>query len=255
MLLVVDIGNTNIHVGVYVERDLLVEFRMKTDIDRTSDEYLSLFISLLSGKMRSEFAVDECIIASVVPGLTSLLAGMVKEHFDTEPLIVGPGLKTGLEIRLPDPGSVGADRIVNSVAARERFGSPVLIVDFGTATTIDFVNSEGAYEGGVIAPGITLSIDALVSHAARLPQIEMRWPASVIGKSTVAAMQAGAVIGYAEMVNGLLRRIREEQGADIHTVATGGLGAFFLKQCSSIRSYEPHLTLDGLRLIAERNRE
>ena len=253
MLLAIDIGNTNIHVGVYDSGTLIDEFRMKTDIDRTSDEYLSLFISLLSGKTQSEISIERCIIASVVPGLTSQLARMVGEHFQTDPLIVGPGLKTGLEIRLPDPGSVGADRIVNSVAAREKFGSPVLVVDFGTATTIDFVNSDGAYEGGVIAPGITLSIDALVAHTARLPQIEMEWPTSVIGKSTVAAMQSGAVIGYAEMVNGLLRRISEEQGGEMNTVATGGLGAFFLKQCPLIRSYEPQLTLDGLRLIADKN--
>ena len=191
----------------------------------------------------------------MVPQLTLALAETVKRVSSIDPIIVGPGVKTGIQLRVSNPAGVGADRVVNAVAAKFKFGTPALVIDFGTATTFDVVSAEGNYEGGVICPGPYVSVESLVSRTAKLPRIELVWPKSVIGKNTVEAMQSGAVIGYACLVDGLIEKICEEAGPIEHVIATGGLGRLFAGCCKRIKSYEPALTLEGMRIIAEMNRE
>ncbi|MCB0334008.1 MAG: type III pantothenate kinase, partial [Bdellovibrionales bacterium] len=199
------------------------------------------------------FSFSQCIISSVVPPITPDLVRLCKGALGLEPLLVGPGIKTGLSIRTEDPSAVGADRVVNAVAARTLYGAPALVIDFGTATSFDVVSSEGAYEGGIIAPGVKISLDALVEHTAKLPRIELSWPEQVVGKGTVRAMRSGAVLGYSCLVDGLITKIEEEVGPIEHIIATGGIGRLFAEHSSRISQYEPHLTLQGLRILAEMN--
>jgi type III pantothenate kinase len=254
MLLAVDIGNTNIVVGCFNGEELAFVFRLKTDPDRTVDEYAASLFSLFERKLGAGYAFGQCIISSVVPPLTQDIASLVEGMFGLQPLIVGPGIKTGLRINLPDPSAVGADRVVNAIAARELYGTPALVIDFGTATSFDYIDKDGSYQGGIIAPGVRGSLDSLVSHTAKLPRIELAWPDRVIGKSTVGAMQSGSVVGYVCMVDGLIARIREEVGELSHIITTGGLGELFSERCTSgISAYAPDLTMHGLRIIAELN--
>ena len=253
MLLVFDIGNTNICVGAYRDEELVFEFRLKTDPMRTIDEYVGLLDSLFARRLGGEAHFTSAIIASVVPPATLDLAKVAREFCGTDPLIVGPGIKTGLPLHVQEPQAVGADRVVNAVAARALFGSPAIVVDFGTATTFDLIGADGAYEGGVIAAGLHVALESLVRHTAKLPRIEINWPKSVIGKTTVSAMQAGAVVGYVSMVDGLIDRMIAEAGAVEHVVATGGLGRLITQHSARIREYDPHLTLKGLRLLSEMN--
>lgn len=253
MLLAFDIGNTNIVVGGFDGEKLLFELRLKTDQGRTIDEYAVMLLSLIERRLGSNPKFDGCIVSSVVPPLTPDICRMAKVHFGLEAMIVGPGIKTGLSIKTADPGAVGADRIVNAVAAKELYGLPAIAVDFGTATSFDYVSAGGAYEGGVIAPGAVVAMESLVRNTAKLPRIELVWPKSVIGKGTVAAMQAGTVVGYVCMVDGLIQRMIQEVGPVEHVVATGGLGKLFAAHSSCIKSYDPHLTLTGLRIIAGMN--
>lgn len=253
MLLVFDIGNTNIVAGVFEGDDLRCEVRVKTDVGKTSDEYRAIVSQLIRDKLGEGKNFQKSIISSVVPTLTPLFVELVREGFAIEPLVVGPGIKTGMQIRLSEPSTVGADRVVNAVAAKKMFGAPVLVVDFGTATSFDVVSAEGHYEGGVIAPGLMVSLDALVRRTAQLPAIELSWPKSVIGKSTVQAMQAGAVVGYVCMVDGLITRLKEEMKGCNSIIATGGLGGIISQHSNEITGYERHLTLHGLKIIAEMN--
>ncbi len=253
MLLVIDIGNTNIVIGVYAGELLAAELRFKSDSSRTVDEYAALILPSLKAKFESGMKFERCVVSSVVPLLTPVISKLIEDFFSILPLIVGPGIKTGLQIKVNEPASVGADRIVNSLAAKKLFGSPVLIVDFGTATSFDFVNKEGDYEGGVIAPGLNLSLDSLVKNTAKLPSIDIVWPSSVIGKTTTAAMQSGVVMGYLCMVDGLIEKITSEVGPAKKVVATGGLGELMSKHSKCINAFDRHLTLYGLKLLSELN--
>lgn len=253
MLLAIDIGNTNIVVGGFTGEELLFEYRLKTDTGKTIDEYAVLLLSLLQQRFSAGYQFSSCVICSVVPPMTPDIVQLVRSRFSLEPLVVGPGIRSGIKIRTPDPSSVGADRVVNALAARERYGAPAIVVDFGTATTFDIVSAEGNYEGGVIAPGAAVAMEALVRQTAKLPRIELSWPTQVVGKTTVTAMQSGTVLGYACLVDGLIERIADEVGEPKVVVATGGLGKLFAEHCARILQYDPHLTLHGMRLIAEAN--
>lgn len=254
MLLCVDIGNTNIVLGIFDGSKLLHEWRLETHSRRTSDEYGVLIRSLFQQSQATD-TIRQAIISSVVPPLTQVLADVIKVMFGLEPLIVGPGIKTSLALKVKEPTTVGADRVVNSVAIRELYGRPALVVDFGTATTFDFVSTEGAYEGGIICPGMRVSLEALVSNTAKLPRIELRWPQSVVGKDTVSAMQSGVMCGYVAMVDGLVESILKEVGKIDHIVATGGLGGICVEHSKYVKLYDQHLTLRGMQIIAALNHD
>lgn len=254
VLLVVDVGNTNIVIGGFDADRLSFEFRLKTERGRTIDEYAALLSVLISKKAPTASKIESCVISSVVPPVTGDLIAHLRDAYSIEPLLVGPGIKTGLPIRVQEPQAVGSDRIVNAVAAKALIGNPALIIDFGTATSLDILSADGCYDGGIIAPGPNVAMESLVANTAKLPRIELAWPKSVIGKNTIHAMQAGCVVGYACMVDGLIERVVAEAGPFPHVVATGGLGQLFAKHSSKISRYEPHLTLHGLRVLAELNR-
>lgn len=253
MLLTFDIGNTNIVVGGFKDSALLFEFRLKTDPQRTVDEYAALLDMLLRQKIGEKLSFSGAVICSVVPPVTPEIARLIEERYAIKPLVIGPGTKTGISIKLAEPAAVGADRVVNAVAAKELFGTPALVVDFGTATSFDLVSVAGNYEGGIIAPGVLTALDALVRNTAKLPRIELAWPKSFIGKNTVQAMQVGAVSGYLAMVDGLIDGIVSEVGPIPHIVATGGLGKLFTEHSRRIKHYDPHLTLRGMVRIAALN--
>ena len=253
MLLVIDIGNTNVCVGGFQGTELVFEFRLKTDTDKTVDELTAILDSLFSRRLGSGYAFERAIISSVVPPLTPDYARLCQDMLGLQALIVGPGVKTGVALNVQEPQAVGADRVVNAVAVKALFGCPGLVVDFGTATSFDLVGREGHFEGGIIAPGLLGSLDSLVRNTAKLPRIELGWPKSVIGKTTVTAMQAGALVGYVCLVDGLIDRIASEAGPIPHIIATGGLGRVVAAHSVRITAYDPHLTLQGLRLISEMN--
>jgi len=251
MLLAFDIGNTNIVLGCFKGEELLFEFRLKTDPDRTIDEYAGLLFALFNRKIGKDFVFEKSIISSVVPDVTKDIVKLVEDSFNITPLVVGPGIKTGIDIKLADPSSVGSDRIVNAVAVKKLYGTPALVVDFGTATSFDYVSEKGVYEGGIIAPGLKVSLDSLVRQTAKLPRIELTYPKNVVGTNTATAMQSGALIGYVCLVEGLIDKIEEEKGVLSHIIATGGLGSLIAGHCKQEIHYEPHLTLRGLRIIAD----
>lgn len=253
MLLVIDIGNTNIVLGVYKGDELAAEVRFKSDTSRTVDEYAALILPNFKLSFGEEVKFERCIISSVVPLLTPVIVALIERFYSVQPVIVGPGIKTGLQIKVNEPASVGADRIVNALAAKKLFGSPVIVVDFGTATSFDYVNKDGDYEGGIIAPGLNLSLESLVKNTAKLPSIDIVWPKTVIGKTTVAAMQSGVVMGYVCMVDGLIEKMLAEIGPVKKIVATGGLGELMSKHSKSINAYDRQLTLYGLKLLSELN--
>ena len=253
MLLCFDIGNTNIVIGCFKGDALAFEFRLKTEAGRTIDEYSVLLSTLITSKLGGSPKFSGAVICSVVPPITQDIVTLVKDAFGVEPLVIGPGIKTGVRIKATEPTAVGADRIVNAVAVRELHGAPAIVVDFGTATTFDLVGKDGDYEGGIIAPGIGISMEALVRNTAKLPRIELAWPNSVVGKNTVSAMQSGAVVGYMCLVDGLIDRIVAEVGPIQHFVATGGLGRLFTEHSKRLTTFDPHLTLKGMRIIAGLN--
>lgn len=253
MLLAFDIGNTNIVVGGFDKDKLVFEFRLRSDARRTVDEYSAILHSLFSRELGEKYLFRGAVVSSVVPPLTSDIVKALKLNFSLDPIIVGPGIKTGVALKVSEPLGVGADRVVNSLAVRELYSAQSLVVDFGTATTFDYVNSQGEYEGGVIAPGLTVSLESLVSHTAKLPRIELLWPKAVVGKNTVNAMQSGMLVGYVCMVDGLIDRIEKEVGVLKTVVATGGLGEIITEHSSKIKVYDPTLTLKGIRLIAGMN--
>ncbi|MCK6551244.1 type III pantothenate kinase [Myxococcota bacterium] len=255
MLLAIDVGNTNITLGLYVGDRLAHSWRLATVHDRTSDEYGLFIEQLLAQAGAKKSALTGVIIASVVPVLGRTMEQVSAKVLGLEPLVVGPGVKTGMPILYNPPKDVGADRIVNAVAAYARHQAACIIVDFGTATTFDSVTERGEYAGGAIVPGIKVSMDALFHRAAKLPKVDIVKPSSVVGKSTVESMQAGIYFGYAALVDGLVDRMKEEmQAHPVHVIATGGLAPLIARETRTIESVDEGLTLEGLRLIYGLNR-
>ncbi|HHY33012.1 MAG TPA: type III pantothenate kinase [Firmicutes bacterium] len=254
MILVLDIGNTNIVLGVYENTRLVTSSRMATDRLKTADEYAMLIRDLFSYHGLDFTAIDGAAISCVVPPVIGTFEDLVRRYFHCEPVVVEPGIKTGIVIRYENPKEVGADRIVNAVAAYEKYGGPVIVVDFGTATTFCAISAAGEYLGGAIAPGIGISSEALFARAAKLPRVELVKPRSVIGRSTVASMQAGIIYGTVGLVDGIVKRMKLEMGGDARVVATGGFAPLIAEDSSEIDVLEPNLTLEGLRMIFEKNR-
>lgn len=255
MLLAVDVGNTETVLGVFSDRELTRQWRISTVADRTADELALMFGGLLEHQDLSfDRNVTAVVIASVVPTATQALREMVRRYFGFRPLVVEPGVKTGIPVLTDNPKEVGADRVLNAVAAIDLHGSPAIVVDFGTATTFDAVSERGEYVGGVIAPGVQISAAALYEHTARLPRVELVAPSSVIGKNTVESVQSGIMYGYASMVDGVVDRMAKELGEPT-VIATGGLAPIMIEECRSIDHHEPWLTLQGLRIVFERNTE
>ncbi len=249
MLLAIDVGNTNTQFGVFDGATLRADWRLATRGNGTADEMGLLSLSLLE---REEIATEDIsgiVVASVVPPLTGALARMSQRYFGVEPLLVSADLVDDLPVLYDPPGDVGADRIVNAVAARQKYGVPAVVVDFGTATTFDVINDEGAYLGGVIATGVGVSADALFARAARLPRVDIARPEQVIGRSTVGSVRSGLFYGYADLVDGLLRRISLELGAEPTVIATGGWAVTIGEACERIQHIDLLLTLEGLRFI------
>ena len=253
MLLAIDVGNTQTHLGLFAEGELVAGWRVATDLDRTGDELAVVVDGLLRVAEISRDSVDGMAVASVVPRLSKEYASMSEERLKLESLVIGPGVKTGMPVLTSDPRSVGPDLIVGAVAALEIYGAPCIAVDFGTATTFSAVSEAGEYLGHAIAPGIEVSLDALASRAARLSKIELDDPGTVIGKNTVQSMQAGAVYGFAGQVDGIVTRMRDELGGKAITVATGGLAPLIFDQAATLDELDPLLTLRGLEIIWRRN--
>ena len=253
MLFVLDVGNTNTVVGVYDGEELKHHWRVETSRNKTEDEFGMIFKSLLEHVGLSFKDFEGIIISSVVPPIMFSLERMCQKYFHLKPLIVGPGIKTGLNIKYENPREVGADRIVNAVAGIHLYGSPLVIVDFGTATTYCYINEDKQYMGGAIAPGISISTEALYSRASKLPRIEIARPDGVIGKNTVSAMQAGILFGYVGQVEGIVNRMKKQSDVTPKVIATGGLAALIGNESDVIDIVDPFLTLKGLHLIYMKN--
>jgi type III pantothenate kinase len=250
VLLTIDVGNTNTVIGCFDGEDLIESWRIKTDTRATADELALLLRGLLAGH-EAPAGIAAC---STVPSVLHELRGVVNRYYtDVPTIIVEPGVKTGVPLLYDNPREVGADRIVNTLAAFHLFGGPAIVVDFGTSTNFDVVSAKGEFLGGALAPGIEISIDALAARGARLFKVELARPRSVIGKSTVEALQSGMVYGFAGQIDGIVRRIIDELDADPVVIATGGLARLVLEECETVTEYEPDLTLIGLRLVFERN--
>jgi type III pantothenate kinase len=253
MLLAFDVGNTTIAVGVFDGRRLLKSWKMRTDSDKTGDEYGAILLNLMQVAGLEAAKVTAAIVSSVVPPLTPVIEEVCRSYFGRTALVVGPGLKTGMPILYENPFEVGADRITASIAAFEKYGGPAIVVDFGTATTFDAVSAKGEYLGGAIAPGIQIAAEALTLKTARLPRVEIRKPKRAIGRTTVASMQSGLYFGYIGLVTNTIAEIRKELGGPVRVVATGGFGGQVAAELPAIEAYEPDLVLEGLRIIHERN--
>jgi len=257
MLLAIDVGNTNIVLGVFDGASLIQSWRLQTLRERTADELGLLVDGLFAHSRIERVQIRGVIIGSVVPPLTSTMESMARRYFGATPLIVEPGVNTSMPILYENPAEVGADRIVNAIAAWERFGltspRPLIVLDFGTATTLDAITAKGEYLGGAICPGVQISADALFQRAARLPRIDVRKPARIVGRTTVGAMESGLFYGYVGMVEGLLRRMGDEMGGNALCVATGGLAPVIAPETPLIQHVDLDLTLHGLRIVWERN--
>ncbi len=255
MLLVIDVGNSNTVLGIYAGPELKQDWRVGTDKYRTVDEYAMLIHDLfqLAGLQFSD--LKDVIVSSVVPPMLNTVDGLCRKYFHLTPYVVGPGIKTGMPIQYDNPREVGADRIVNAVAAYEQYRTDLIVVDFGTATTFDVVSATGSYLGGAIAPGVGIASDALFERASKLPRVEFARPAQIIAKNTVNSMQAGIFFGYVGLVEGIVSRMKEEMKKEPKVIATGGLAPPIAAATGCIDEVEPFLTLDGLRIIYERNRD
>ena len=258
MLLVIDVGNTNTVLGLFDEDSLQHDWRIRTEIDHTIDEYGVLIYNLYQSirmKAKEIKSVTAIIISCVVPPMLNILEPLCVKYFNIKPLIVGPGIKTGMPIFYDNPKEVGADRIVNAVAAYDKYHQESIIVDFGTATTFDYVSPKGEYMGGCIAPGIVISSEALFERASKLPRVEFSKPKTVITKDTISAMQAGIMFGYAGLVDGIVERMKAEVKSNPLVIATGGLARIVAQETKSIDKIEDMLTLDGLRIIYNLNKK
>jgi type III pantothenate kinase len=254
MLLAIDIGNTNIVLGLFRGKELVHHWRVGTRRDGTADEYGILLKNLFEVAGTSPSAVAGVIIASVVPPLQPVFEEMAQNYFKVPALVVGPGIKSGMPILYDNPREVGADRIVNAVAAYETYGGPAIVVDFGTATTFDAISARGEYLGGVIAPGIGISAEALFERAAKLPRVDIVRPKAVIGKNTVGSMQAGLFYGYLGLVDGIVHRMIKEMEREPAVVGTGGFAHLILAESETVQQIDPLLSLKGLQILYERNR-
>ncbi|MCX6564609.1 MAG: type III pantothenate kinase [Candidatus Aminicenantes bacterium] len=254
MLLALDIGNTTVAIGLFKDKTLAHHWRVRSDRDKTGDEYGIILRNLLASAGLDPAAVKAVIVSSVVPPLTPIFQTLSHDLFRLKALVVGPGLRTGMPILYEAPLEVGADRVVAAVAAYEKIGGPCIVLDFGTATTFDAVSAKGEYLGGAIAPGIQISAEALYLKTAKLPRIEIKKPAKAVGKTTVASMQSGLYFGYVGLVRNIIGEIRKELGEEAKVIATGGFGDQISAELKTITAYEPNLVLEGLRIIYERNR-
>lgn len=257
LLLVIDVGNTNIVLGLYKEKELVLDWRVSTDKDRTSDEYGLMFEQIFRYHNIDMKDITDVIISSVVPTLMHTLPATSRRYFKIEPIVIGPGVKTGINIRYDNPKEVGADRIVNAVAAYEKYGGPAIIVDFGTANTFCFVSKEGDYLGGAITPGIRISAEALFLRTAKLPKVELVKPEKIIAKNTVMSIQSGTVYGYIGMVDYIIEKMMQEMNLehkDVQIIATGGFSQLIASESKYIKIIDKMLTLEGLRIIYERNK-
>ena len=253
MLLAIDIGNTNIVVGVFDGEKLKATWRLGTDVHKLEDEYAALLLELLSMKGLAFADIDDAIISSSVPPLVTVFEELCRRYFEVTTMVVGPSIKTSVRISIENPREVGADRVVNAAAAHKLYGGPLIVIDFGTATTLDAVSEEGDYLGGAIAPGIVISSEALFEHAAKLPRVELVRPPKAIGRNSVSAMQSGIVFGYVGLIEGIVARMQKELGGTAKVIATGGLANIIASETGVVDAVELDLTLVGLRLIYELN--
>jgi len=253
MLLAIDIGNTEITLGVFEGEELRTTWRLATRLHHVADEYAALLMKLLEHRGLKLSDISEIAICCVVPPLLATILDMCRRYFNVTPLVVGAGVKTGVRIRMDNPREVGADRIVNAAAAHQLYGGPTIITDFGTATTFDVVSKEGDYLGGVIAPGIGIAAEALYTRTAMLPRVELARPSRVIGTNTISAMQSGIIYGYIGLIEGIVSRIQKELGEKTRVVATGGYSGLIGNETSVIDTVNPDITLIGLRLIYHMN--
>jgi len=255
MILAIDVGNTNTELAVLQGDEILCSWRFVTKTPRTSDEYGVLIQSFFSNSRVSLDKIRSVIVASVVPNIMYSLNNGIKKFIGLESMVVGPGIKTGMSINTADPSEIGADRIVDAVAAYSIYGGPVLVIDFGTATTFDYITAEGVFSAGVTSPGIQISIDALWKSAAKLPNIEIKKPASILAKDTVTSMQAGLVYGYIGQVEYIIEQFKKETRLkNMKVVATGGYGRLFYQETEAISVYDPQLSLKGLKIIHDKNK-
>jgi type III pantothenate kinase len=252
-LFCIDIGNTNVVMGLYEGQELATHWRIATDHRKMADEYAMLVLDLFQRSAQDPAAVEGIIVASVVPPLTGIFEKLSERYFGQTALVISEAVQTGVHIRYDNPAEVGADRVVNAVAVYHRYGGPACVVDFGTATTFDAVSAEGDYLGGAIAPGIGIAAEALFQHTAKLPRIDLVRPPAVIGKNTVQSMQSGMLFGYVGLVEGMVARFRAELGPEMKVIATGGLASLVAAETDVIDAVDRWLTLEGLRLIWEMN--
>ncbi len=254
MILTIDIGNTNIVLGIFREQELVKRWRVATEENKTADEYRVILTNLFEMDGVELSLIKGGIISSVVPPLTHVFTELVKGYIEKRPLIVGPGLKTGISILYDNPREVGADRIANAVGAYQKFRSACIVVDFGTATTFDYISEKAEYVGGLIVPGVEISAEALFAHTAKLPKVEIADPSAVVGRNTLESIQSGLINGYKALVEGIVQRIKEEQNSRARVIATGGLAPLITRDLQCIDVIDENLTLWGLYFIYQMNR-